>query len=331
VTVDALIVGAGPAGCAAAARLARDGAAVVLVHRTSGNPRRSESLPGAAARVLSAAGLGTVDALTEGRCGGTLSAWGTDRLAAWDTFASPDGTGWFIDRAIFDAALRRRCAEMAVAVRTDHAQVLRRVGRRWCARFAEGPDVVAQWVIDATGRTSAVARRMGAIRRTSAPLVAVHAARPLEEHEVAPTRVFLESEPDGWWYVGASSRHDISAVAVVRPVDARSRHVRGPIGRPATPSALGRRPARVVDAVGVAGGRIVARPDVRRGLDRLRRRRGGVRSVVVAGAAGCTGRRCGCGSSDLRRRHRHRPCGHRRTTPRDPRHLRGASVYGVRP
>lgn len=218
--VDALVVGAGPAGCAAAARLARDGAKAVLVHHPSANQRHSESLPGAAARALAGAGLDPVDDLVEGRCGGALSAWGSDRLVASDAFAAPDGPGWWIDRNRFDSALRRRCVGLGITLITGRTHDLRRVGRGWAARTAAGPDVTARWVIDATGRVAVVARRLGAIRQTGPPLVAVHAGTTTPR-EQPPSRVFLEAEADGWWYVGASSQRLISAVAIVDPVDAR--------------------------------------------------------------------------------------------------------------
>jgi flavin-dependent dehydrogenase len=184
------------------------------------NHRHSESLPAAAARLLTSAGLSPVDTLVEGRCGGTLSAWGTDQLAASDGFASPDGPGWWIDRHRFDPTLRHRCARLGVWAIVGRIHDLHRAGRRWEARSAHGQQLSAPWVIDATGRGATVARRLGAIRWSGPPLVAAHAQTTTPRAQ-PPARIFLEAEADGWWYVGASSQRRISAVAVIVPTDAR--------------------------------------------------------------------------------------------------------------
>jgi len=285
-TFDTLIVGAGPAGCAAAARLARDGAKAVLVHRPSANQRHSESLPGAATRALAGAGLDPIDNVIEGRCGGTLSAWGSDQLVASDAFAAPDGPGWWIDRNRFDSELRRRCVGLGVVLLTGRIHDLRRRGRGWIAGTAAGADISARWVIDAIGRTAAVARRLGAVRRTGPALVAVH-ARTTTPREQPPARIFLEAEADGWWYVGASSQRRISAVAVVDPGDARrlrrQEHFVTRLG--ALPNLGGFAGA----ATGIASRWRVAGYRVRAGLDRVRRRRARFRPTVLAGTARGTG------------------------------------------
>ena len=181
----------------------------------------SEALPGAAARLLSAAGLGTVDlgtpdGLSEGPCRGTSSAWGTEGLIASDGFASPHGSSWWVDRARFDATLRQRCVAAGVQLIDRPLRELLRDNTTWLARLAGGTELRTPWVVDATGRASAVARRLGAVRRFGPRLCALQAART----GASPTRLYLESVPDGWWYVGASSSGRVAAVAVVRGADA---------------------------------------------------------------------------------------------------------------
>lgn len=111
-------------------------------------------------------------------------------------------------------------AAFCVAVVTGRVTAVRRERHCWMVSFAAGPLMAARWVIDATGRAGAVARRLGASRRAGPQLVAVH-ARTTQISETVPSRVFLEAEPDGWWYVGASSGQQIAATAVVQPSAAR--------------------------------------------------------------------------------------------------------------
>jgi flavin-dependent dehydrogenase len=144
VNVDVLVAGAGPAGCAAAVRLVRDGAQACMVHHESTNQRPSEVLPAAASQVLDAAGLGPVDGLAEARCGGTLSVWGSAQLIAGDGLTSPGGPGWWIDRPRFDAAMRRRCMAAGVTVMTDRVVGLRRVGSRLDRAVGQRPGGVRQ-------------------------------------------------------------------------------------------------------------------------------------------------------------------------------------------
>ena len=284
--------------------LARDGAKVALAHRPAVNQRHSESLPGAGARALVGAGLEPVDTLVEGPCGGTLSAWGSGQLVASDGFASPDGAGWWVDRDRFDAALRHRCVGLGVILLTGRMRDLRRAGRGWTARSARGADVSARWVIDATGRSAAVARRLGAIRRTGPPLVAVH-ARTSTPREQPSARIFLEAEADGWWYVGACvpapHQRGRGGRPSRRPTAAVAGRLCDPVGRSAESRSICRCGHRLDGATDVPGRRRTAGLRARAGLDRLRRRRAGLRPVVIAGSPRRTCLRSRCGESYLER------------------------------
>jgi flavin-dependent dehydrogenase len=60
--------------------------------------------------------------------------------------------------------------------------------------------MVARFVIDATGRASAIARRLGARRRRYDKLVAVvHRVPPHADPNYAHA-IVVEARPDGWWY-----------------------------------------------------------------------------------------------------------------------------------
>jgi hypothetical protein len=153
---------------------------------------------------------------------GVASAWGQAELYDNDFLMNPYGPGWHIDRRRFDATLAR-CAEAA------GVEVLR--GTRLIAqeRPTEGPwqlDVArdagverlcARMLIDATGRSAALARRLGARRLIHDRLVGVvgffapHVSPPTHDR-----RTLVESIEDGWWYTARSAHRRASGVAVSR-------------------------------------------------------------------------------------------------------------------
>jgi flavin-dependent dehydrogenase len=55
---------------------------------------------------------------------------------------------------------------------------------------------------------------VGAVRQHGSPLIAWH-AHTIRERDVLPARIFLEATPDGWWYVGRSSRDRVAAINVL--------------------------------------------------------------------------------------------------------------------
>src|SRR4051794_7742445 len=105
---DTLVIGGGPAGCAAAIALARGGHSVCIVEdRQAGDFKVGESLPPAIKPLLQTLGAMTA---CNGEWAipshGNQSAWGSPRLTDTDFIRDPNGHGWHLDRAQFDAELR---------------------------------------------------------------------------------------------------------------------------------------------------------------------------------------------------------------------------------
>ena len=207
---DVVIVGAGPAGSAAAIVLCQGGLRVALVDLpVTDTLKVGESLPGAVARLLQRLGIHNLDALlTEDDyipCLANASAWGTPHWSYKDALANPEGGGWHIARQQFDAAIRQIAvaagAELLIGrVNTVQTQCL----DGYQINFHDensGIDATVQgrWVIDASGRRGVVARQLGGrYQRVQEQLAAVGWFYCSPDDHEQMTRVKTVNE--GWWY-----------------------------------------------------------------------------------------------------------------------------------
>ena len=209
--VDVAVVGGGPAGAAAAHAAAGEGCHVVLIERATGERRSlGESLPPVAGRLLRAV-FGTDSALRSPlhlASYGSRAAWGSDAVVSNDFVLDPDGQGWHLDRAGFDAALREAARDRGVDVWTDtDLRSLTPAQDGWILEVAAGAaahGVEAAVVVDATGRPATAARAAGAQRQAVDRLVAA-VARLFPtcsgEAEVdLDATTLVEAVERGWWF-----------------------------------------------------------------------------------------------------------------------------------
>lgn len=249
---DVAVVGAGPAGSAAAIRLRRRGLGRVFLADLlpadaggSGGFRIGESIPPDTRRLLGALGLWEAF-LAQGheRCLGSCSSWGDDRLGYNDFVTNPYGHGWHLDRARFDALLAERAAAAGARLETGwRLETARRLpgaggaGPRgtdggWELTFrtagGERRRIEAAVAVDATGQRAALARLAGARRRTADRLITIAGRFRLPPGTALGRLTLLEARPYGWWYAARLPGGTAVAALTTDPETCRRLDLRHP-------------------------------------------------------------------------------------------------------
>lgn len=197
--IDVAIIGAGAAGSAAACTLAPF-ASVAQIDRV-GVPswRIGETLPGAARRVLTAIGsFERFAAAGHGTAPLKVSRWGSDEPVELDAMRDPDGMGWRIDRARFEADLRADAAARGAMSLTAGVGEISRSECGWRVALDDGRVVYARRLIDASGRRTSLLRRHGQ-RRVVMDRLACAYQRVPQPHVSDPT-TYTQACAEGWWY-----------------------------------------------------------------------------------------------------------------------------------
>jgi len=200
---DVAVIGGGPAGCATALALRQHDPTLnaVLIEGSDYRAARvGEVLPGVARRMLEH--LGVWDA-TRDRCcipaAAMAIAWGSDRLMENHSISTTDGHGWHLERNVFDSLLADECARRSVdVIRGIRVTCADRHADRWLLRLADGSELRVRFLVDATGRHSTFARKLGSPPDVIDRLVA-YTSYNIRSEDQTPAQL-LESTVDGWWY-----------------------------------------------------------------------------------------------------------------------------------
>lgn len=204
---DITVLGAGPAGIAAALALHKAGLKVRLIGQAAGADLKiGEFLPASILRMFRALDLGGVEyALrhdTYLKCSAKASAWGSDDWAYQDSLRDPEGGGWHILRHQFE----KKLLELAKArgIPFHDAKLLEAAdnGTAFQVRAQRACEVInaqSSFLIDATGRSAWLVRRVASAPRRGNTQMAVAGwiSDPRTNVEQV-TRV--KSVRNGWWY-----------------------------------------------------------------------------------------------------------------------------------
>jgi flavin-dependent dehydrogenase len=221
-----VIIGGGVAGCATALALAADGVddVVVIDGQRQHGWRIGETIPPAACMALKELDLWN-DFQTQRHLAstGSCASWGDPELRFNDFMLDPQGLGWHLDRAAFDAMLAG-----AVAARGGRLfgglrlrEVVHDAGSDSVLSF-EGCDgshvrIAAGFLIDATGIAAGAARRLGVARNGVDCLTFISGIFDLAEPDAVPRRTLLEACDAGWWYMARLPHGRLIAALAVDP------------------------------------------------------------------------------------------------------------------
>jgi flavin-dependent dehydrogenase len=199
---DVAVIGGGPAGAAAAMTLAKLGLRTTLLEsRVAPVWKIGETLAPESRQILLA--LGVWNQFEKGGhlpSVGNCSVWGSDDILFKDFIFNRHGCAFQLDRARFEELLQNS-AEIAGSLvwRGTPVQSFQQRRDGWDVAVG-GKSLKARWLIDASGRRSIVARRLGFPRLMLDRLVTIYAQGTAKRGNDQDNRTFVEACPTGWWY-----------------------------------------------------------------------------------------------------------------------------------
>lgn len=205
---DCIVIGGGPAGCAAAIRLRQKTGGSVLVIDRSPPPGRyqiGESAAPSVVPLLQQLGItGDLAAYGHIPCYGNRTIWGSEEVEEQDYMFKGLGHGWHLDRGQFDQQLAAHAQRTGVAWLMDWGLVeLGWWAEQGCwglvlEQGGERKQVFGRTLVDASGNRSVVASRLGAKRQRIDSLTAVAAILPAKGS--LGNLSVIEACEQGWWY-----------------------------------------------------------------------------------------------------------------------------------
>jgi 2-polyprenyl-6-methoxyphenol hydroxylase-like FAD-dependent oxidoreductase len=202
---DVLIAGSGPAGCATALSLAAFAPELrvgLIAAPETGEERIGETVPPQISPVL--IHLGLWDAFSRGgHCPSyrTIAAWGDSQLGGNEFLLHAHQVGWRLDRPAFDRMLVEAASARVAAFIQAKVVSLARETADWRVSLFDGTRPTADFLVDATGRAAALARRCG-LRPVNIDRL-VGCSLRVGSRSDGTEGLMIESCAEGWWYTAA--------------------------------------------------------------------------------------------------------------------------------
>ena len=205
---DVAILGGGVAGATVAANLSRSGYSTVIVEQSNYQEVRiGETLPPNIKPLLQR--LGTWDRFVSGNCSpsfGIRAAWGQNQLTENDFIHNPYGNGWQVTRNEFDEMLIGFAESsgthvMRQTILTNFVWDTNCVWKIDVRQNSVHQQLQAKFVIDATGRKSSFAGKLGVRRTKLDHLIGVFGFFARRDNASDQGNfTLIEAVEDGWWY-----------------------------------------------------------------------------------------------------------------------------------
>lgn len=210
---DVCIAGGGPAGCIAARLLAQHGLSILIVNRENSRVHKfGETLPSAAIRLIKKIGLYDVaetldqysvtDIVNVEHINGQINFWGSNTPYYIDGIIDPYGSSLRIERHIFDNLLQSTAVSAGVKVYNSEVVDLKKQNdKTWGVTLSNREVINVKFLIDATGKSSKLARLLNVGKNRGKPLVALYRLFQPEKNSDLQ-RTIVSSCPNGWLYMG---------------------------------------------------------------------------------------------------------------------------------
>jgi flavin-dependent dehydrogenase len=198
---DVLVCGAGPAGATVAALLANAGMKVTVVDPLARPIDRLELVAPSTTRLFDAIGLGHLlhDDRLSRYCSGIRRDWGGD-VSVDEFLAQRAGNGYVVDRSRLDGALREFSQDAGAHLRGGKVVAIECDRSTFLARLRQDgfeETLHASFVVDASGRVAALARRLGTLRVLHEALLARRTDEPPVDTK---GRLLVEGRSGSWTY-----------------------------------------------------------------------------------------------------------------------------------